>query len=155
MNAGSEAGPLQTLNLFNVHNEDFQFHLAAGLAALAMLFVLPSMASADHDRRSQGHCSRCGSDIYANYVVVGYDRCRHPIYSWVPVAHRCQSYGYAPRPVYPRQGYYNGYSGYNGGYNGYNRSNGGCRNGSSYGGGYYGRPVCPPSRGGFSITFGF
>jgi hypothetical protein len=118
---------------------------AAGLAALAILFAIPSMASADNCR-NQGRCSRCGGGVYANYVVVGYDRCGHPIYSWVPVAHSCQVRHYAPRPVYPSRGY---------------TSNDGCRNGSrsgygyGYGGNYYGGRPCPPSRGGFSINFGF
>jgi hypothetical protein len=116
---------------------------ATAMAAFALFFALPSLASADHGRRCQGSCNRCGNSLYSNYVIVGYDRCGHPIYSWVPVAHRCAirsvpSYGYYGRPVY---------------------------RGPVYGGPVYGRggcpdrfvprPVCPPPRGGVSITFGF
>jgi len=121
---------------------------ATGLAAFALLFALPSMASADHGRRCQGHCSRCGDEMFATYALVGYDHCRRPIYSWVPVAHRCSSYHSHGHAVYPSRGY------------GYSNRGGDCPdNRGSYGYGgrtyYGGRPVCPPSRGGFSISFGF
>jgi hypothetical protein len=122
---------------------------ATAMAAFALLFAIPSLASADHDhgRRCHGCCNHCGVSLYSNHVIVGYDRCGHPIYSWVPVSHSCMtrsqprygysygsSYGSFGRPVYRNPSYY---------------SRGGCPDRIvTY-------PQCPPSRGGFSISFGF
>lgn len=117
---------------------------ATAMAAFALFLAVPSPASADHDhgRRCHGCCNRCGNSLYSTHVIVGYDRCGHPIYSWVPVSHSCSTrhgynynHGYSyGRPVYQAPNYY---------------SRGGCRQPIVV------NPYCPPSRGGFHITFGF
>jgi hypothetical protein len=70
--------------------------LMAATASLGLL--MPSVLEA-HDRHDSGHSSRsyshncgsCGSAVYRERTVTGYDRHGHPVYGYRTASHSCRS----------------------------------------------------------------
>lgn len=74
--------------------------LLAATATLAVLAPASSQAFDGHhsSRRFANNCGSCGTAVYRERVVIGYDRHRHPIFGYRVLSHHC-------RPMAHRHGH--------------------------------------------------
>lgn len=76
------------------------FTLLAVSASLAVFAPASSQAFDGHHHgpapsRSFAHnCGNCGSAVYRERVITGYDRHHHPIFGWRIVNHTCRPMGH-------------------------------------------------------------
>lgn len=65
--------------------------VTASFAVLAPASV-QARDSHGHSSRSVSHnCGSCGSPVYRERVITGYDRCGEPVYGYRTVGHSCRS----------------------------------------------------------------
>ncbi|OYW72052.1 MAG: hypothetical protein B7Z37_26005 [Verrucomicrobia bacterium 12-59-8] len=66
--------------------------LLAAAASLAVFAPASSQAFDGHcsSRSFANNCGSCGTAVYRERVVVGYDRHRHPIFGYRVVSHNCR-----------------------------------------------------------------